>query len=175
MSNGSEHIPETLVGATDPPVEGAYPATAGEFAARWNSWTPERRQAWLDRRVADSQASSACWLGLHEHRIESLRAENEKLRRFERYINDVRADGGRVELGGVVVAPCNPQGRTKDEAVLDSMSVEWGVALPGESGFETPDRVTAESFVRDYPDEEYSLVKHLVGPWTVVPEGDGHE
>jgi hypothetical protein len=52
---------------TDPPEE--WPCSRG------CSWTPERRQEWLGHRVEVSQVAAACWLGLHEHRIESLQAQ----------------------------------------------------------------------------------------------------
>jgi len=53
-----------LAGATTPADENAYPSTAGEFAARWNSWPEARRQEWLDSRVRESQAinsARAAW------------------------------------------------------------------------------------------------------------------
>lgn len=37
-----------LEGATDEGAPFSYPKTPGEFAARWNKWSPERRQMWLD-------------------------------------------------------------------------------------------------------------------------------
>jgi len=44
-----------LEGATDEGAPFAYPRTAGEFAARWNKWSPERRQEWLDEAIRCSE------------------------------------------------------------------------------------------------------------------------
>lgn len=38
-----------LEGATVAPPLMAYPRTAGEFAARWNSWSQDYRNTWMDR------------------------------------------------------------------------------------------------------------------------------
>jgi hypothetical protein len=44
-----------LEGATDVGAMGSYPRTPGEFAARWNAWTPEKRQTWLDYAIRCSE------------------------------------------------------------------------------------------------------------------------
>ena len=83
--NGSEHLPEhsgaaQLVGATSPGEPNAWPADAGEFAARYNSWTPGVREEWLQRRIQSSQEAERCFLQMHEGRIEQLTAECDALR-----------------------------------------------------------------------------------------------
>lgn len=83
--NGSGHLPEhtgaaQLVGATSPGEPNAWPADAGEFAARYNSWTPGVREEWLQRRIQSSQEAERCFLQMHEGRIEQLTAECDALR-----------------------------------------------------------------------------------------------
>jgi hypothetical protein len=63
-----------LDGATDPGEPNAYPANAGEFAARWNAWTPAQRDTWLGARIESSQRSAACYEQDHVGRLGQLDA-----------------------------------------------------------------------------------------------------
>jgi len=49
-----------LDGATELGERLAYPNTPGEFAARWNSWTEERRISWLALATENSQIAIRC-------------------------------------------------------------------------------------------------------------------
>jgi hypothetical protein len=50
--------PDDLDGATDVGGLLSYPATPGEFAARWNAWTPERREAWLREAIRNAEIAT---------------------------------------------------------------------------------------------------------------------
>lgn len=64
----------TLEGATVDPAPDTMIGTAGEFAARWNTMTPEKReQVW--KRIQDSGDTAAkCWQADHEALAAELRA-----------------------------------------------------------------------------------------------------
>jgi hypothetical protein len=49
-----------LDGATEYGVEAAYPSTPGEFAYRWNSWSDERRAAFLAHITEASEHFAYC-------------------------------------------------------------------------------------------------------------------
>ena len=50
--------PDDLDGATDEGRPLSYPATPGEFAARWNKWTPERRESGLREAIRCAEIAS---------------------------------------------------------------------------------------------------------------------
>lgn len=64
-----------LDAATTPGPENTYPADAGEFAARWNEWTTEQREDWVQAVVRGSEERSACFMRNHEGQIHRLRAD----------------------------------------------------------------------------------------------------
>lgn len=66
-------------GATEPGAENAYPSTPGEFAARWNSWSDERRAGWLTTRISADERSMRCFVGDHDGEIAVLRRELDRL------------------------------------------------------------------------------------------------
>lgn len=68
-----------LEGATNAGDPAAYPATPGEFAARWNAWTEERRARVLAALVDASEASGACLREDHRGTIAALEAERAHL------------------------------------------------------------------------------------------------
>lgn len=73
--------PETaLAGATDVGPEFSYPADAGEFAARWNAATPERREEVVRRLVRDSESASTCVMQDHQVLLSELRRADERIR-----------------------------------------------------------------------------------------------
>lgn len=51
---------DVLLGATDEGDPRAFPASAGEFAARWNRWSPERRENFVQRMIESSQIALRC-------------------------------------------------------------------------------------------------------------------
>lgn len=55
---------DVLLGATDEGDPRSFPANAGEFAARWNRWTPQRRENWLKAMIESSEIAIRC---LQEH------------------------------------------------------------------------------------------------------------
>jgi hypothetical protein len=73
----------TLNGATALGPANAYPADAGEFAARWNQRTPVQREA-LVRLLRDgSERAAQCFQQDHVGRLERLVAAEAKLARIE--------------------------------------------------------------------------------------------
>lgn len=63
-----------LEGATTPPAPNSYAANAGEFAARWNAYSPEVRDEWVHRMVENSQASLHCFQAHPQGYIEHLQS-----------------------------------------------------------------------------------------------------
>lgn len=55
---------DVLLGATDEGDPRSFPANAGEFAARWNRWPPQRRENWLKAMIESSEIAIRC---LQEH------------------------------------------------------------------------------------------------------------
>ena len=51
-----------LDGATECGEPNTYPSDPGQFAARWNSWTEERRTEWLHSSIRNSQAWERCYV-----------------------------------------------------------------------------------------------------------------
>lgn len=62
-----------LEGATTPGDPAAWAKDPGEFAARYNSWTPERRHAWAERIVQDSMTAARCHQADHDGELVRLR------------------------------------------------------------------------------------------------------
>ncbi|QKN87815.1 hypothetical protein NEBULOUS_54 [Microbacterium phage Nebulous] len=69
----------TLDDATNEPAPGTEIATAGEFAARWNTWTPDQREAvWVQiRKAADD--GHKCFMEDHEGLKEQFNERSAKL------------------------------------------------------------------------------------------------
>lgn len=65
----------TLDGATERGPENSWPANAGEFAARWNAQTPEKREEWTRALVRDAEASLHCALARHDDMVKQVGAE----------------------------------------------------------------------------------------------------
>jgi len=61
-----------LDGATFVPEEGAQVSNAGEFAAYWNSLTPERRELMVVAMRDSASAALKCFIENHENRIPEL-------------------------------------------------------------------------------------------------------
>lgn len=51
---------DVLLGATDEGDPAAFPANAGEFAARWNRWSSERRENFVQRMIESTQIALRC-------------------------------------------------------------------------------------------------------------------
>ena len=80
-----------LAGATQRPQEGATYASPGEFAARWNAMTPERRQAWFDNWTHNARTAYDCFVQMHTDEIHHLRERNAYLEARESVYNDILA------------------------------------------------------------------------------------
>jgi len=63
----------TLNDATTPGEPCSYPSTPGEFAARWNGWSEERRAWWLAERTKTAEVATSCFAQDHHGQLESLR------------------------------------------------------------------------------------------------------
>lgn len=79
---------DEMQGATDPGPDHSYPATPGEFAARWNAWDDDYRMRWLLRAVADSNAAGRCLVEDHAGQIGFLR---ENLARVQEHLRHATA------------------------------------------------------------------------------------
>lgn len=80
-------VESILNGATTLPDPNVYAGTPGEFAARWNAASEERRQAWMDGSREAVQAAERSWGNRYEDRAEraeaTLRAIREALAETE--------------------------------------------------------------------------------------------
>ena len=61
-----------LEGVTTLPPANAGGADAGQFAALWNSLTPERREFLFRRLRDDRKTASDCWMFMHDDTIDML-------------------------------------------------------------------------------------------------------
>jgi len=68
-------VPRELAGATLEGASWAYPANAGEFAARWNAASLEEREQRVQGMVAASQQMGTCVYGRHEERLRELQEQ----------------------------------------------------------------------------------------------------
>lgn len=64
-----------LDGATDLGDPAAWPADAGQFAARWNARPADQRDAAVQQMIANAERADACFVRNHEARIRDLSAE----------------------------------------------------------------------------------------------------
>lgn len=60
LAEANANTMDVLLGATDEGDPAAFPASAGEFAARWNRWPPERRENFVRRMIETSQIAMRC-------------------------------------------------------------------------------------------------------------------
>ena len=67
-----------LDGATDEGTPNTWPATAGEFAARWNARTPEERER-LTQTLTENAVTSAHCLHVHHDLIDQIDESNQAL------------------------------------------------------------------------------------------------
>lgn len=58
-----------LEGATQTGAENAYPSDPGEFAARWNEWTTQRRVEFLRAIESSAVRAGRCFEADHEGRL----------------------------------------------------------------------------------------------------------
>lgn len=63
---------DTLRGATDPGDPAAWPADAGQFAARWNAADPSRRNSIVQLMQTTAGEAETCFIRNHEQRIADL-------------------------------------------------------------------------------------------------------
>lgn len=56
----ADAVSTDLEGATTPGEEFAWPASPGEFAARWNAQPEPARARWLAAMIRDAEAASRC-------------------------------------------------------------------------------------------------------------------
>jgi hypothetical protein len=112
--------------------------------------------------------------------VEALAAENEKLRDQIDAARDSAAKKGwnlqneRDEWRSIALRE-RAEG-TALQARLDAMTVEWGTAaVAGDDRTIHRDTFRSEDAARNARGYGESVVTRLVGPWTVVPEGDDHE
>jgi len=66
---------QELEGATSAGDPWAYPAAAGEFAARWNAAPPEERERRVQGMVTASQRSARCFDYDHEGQLRWLQEQ----------------------------------------------------------------------------------------------------
>lgn len=71
-----------LDGATTTGESNACPATPGEFAARWNSWTEERRAEWLQQAIEGTARGAECFLRDHDGELSRLRGISAKFSEY---------------------------------------------------------------------------------------------
>lgn len=112
-------------------------------------------------------------------RIHELQAENEKLRAERDYANGcLRASShNEIQYGAQLDRVCRE--RDALQSRLDAMTVEWGIQR--DEATAQPSREWAERAIQrqrslkgGFAIKNQCLVSRLVGPWTVVPEGDGN-
>ena len=84
----------TLDGATTPGEEFAWPANAGEFAARWNEADTEQRDAWVRSIVDNAEAASRCFRMAHRQQVELLQHMQTEQR--DRMLATLRTEGEAV-------------------------------------------------------------------------------
>lgn len=63
-----------LDGATDVGAENSYPASPGEFAARWNAHTEGGRERMLQGIIDNADRGSRCWKMNHAAELEIVHA-----------------------------------------------------------------------------------------------------
>lgn len=108
-----------LEGAADePPADGTYPASAAEFAARWNSRDGEYRDGLVAQLGEWSQAASDCFVQNHKGRLEHLeQLRDANVSRETLHAHDATwVDPLRLQLGQQVAAYPDPI-RPGDEPV----------------------------------------------------------
>lgn len=72
LAEHPEGTPATLDGATSEPERGVQLATAGEFAARWNTWTPEHQQQAFENMQEAMRTRNRCFMEDHDGLKEQL-------------------------------------------------------------------------------------------------------
>lgn len=81
-----------LDGATAPPPDAMMPGTPGEFAARWNAASEERRAEWLEAVNRFSADAARCFMANHDAEVAQLRERVLRLEAREAVLlSDVKA------------------------------------------------------------------------------------
>lgn len=70
----TETTDTTLDGATEHGEPFAFPADAGEFAARWNNYSPGARELRLRKLATDAEVAADCYMANHRGRLEHTEA-----------------------------------------------------------------------------------------------------
>lgn len=87
-----------LAGATLPGEPNAHPADAGEFAARWNASTPDRRDELVTQLIASQEQADRCLRNNHQATIEELTARRSHIIWYPLYDHPIDLRMSREQL-----------------------------------------------------------------------------
>ncbi|AXQ52922.1 hypothetical protein SEA_NEFERTHENA_59 [Microbacterium phage Neferthena] len=115
----------TLDGATNEPAPHTEIATAGEFAARWNTWTPDQRDAvWVQiRKAADD--GYKCFMEDHEGLKEQLAAANLRILGF------LQGAEGKAQAEAWIIEYAHPNCQFCEGAAEEAIAHAKETGAPG--------------------------------------------